>query len=1175
MGRVPETALEVTLVGDVVVGRPGDDGHPLSGPSRVVLAALVVERATGVSRDRLAGIIWPEEMPRTWASALRTHVSRVRGLLAREIGGGGETVASADAHYRLVLPPGVTMDVDLDRAAVALDDARRAVTDDPATALREADRATDLLRPPFLPGHTGEWVDGVRARLDDMLIGALEVTSAAATALGDGARAVAAAEDAVRRVPLRESAHRALIAALDGAGNRAEALRAYHRLRQDLRDELGIDPSEDTDAAYLDLLGGPAATAATPATVATSASETASPARKAAGPRHRVEAQAAAAARVIAAPLPFVGRRDELAELAAAWHQAARGARHVVVVTGEAGIGKSRLTTEAARAVHADGGLVLFGRCDQEAIVPYQPLAEALDALVAETSPDDLPYLGDDALAELATVLPSLDVRRPAPIPDRARLFGAVTDLVAALAKERPLMLVLDDLQWADDDTLLLVRHLLRRARDAPLLVVAISRDHDLQPGHALAGVVHSLERDGWVRRLPLRGLAEVEVRELIGHLRGEGDHTASARRLVGETAGNPYLVAELARHEDAAGGAGGNVIPPSVQDLVATRIAGLDKATVDLLRAGAVAGVRFDLDIAGAAAGLHDDALLDAADAALVSGLVVEETADRYRFPHDIVRRGLIGGLSGARRRARHGRPAGALALLRAPVLDAHAAELAYHSAAGAHPAGDERAVRWARRASALATRRSALAEAVRLCRQASAHVPPGRADLQAEVTTDLGIALIAASDPAGARTLARGAELARRHDRPDVLRRAALALADAAGDRTEVRTIARELVESALASGDTWPAGGAITVTGAGVTPSGGRSAVAAGPAAATASDAAAASAVDRARLLVRRHRLAGPAGLTTHAAEPVPEPALRALDDGIAALTGPGDVDERQRLADELTILADIAGNPTYQILAAHEQAMVAAQLGDPAATAAALDRMSSVVATHHDAFGEAMLAERVVAQLTLDGHLEEACDALGHAVAAVTDHRGTAGPDGADGVERRHRGVIDWLSGADAQADDASTAAGVLPHEPGEVHGRGAATPVGDDHLHTLAVAALVACDEGDHAAAAALRARLSPYADRVCGTGYRTFAGAAAFHLGRLAALSGDWAEAERHLLSALRLHSAWRSRPWVALTQAALATVLQARGRPGDREWIAGLRAESDYVSATLGLRKL
>ncbi|HEX5944742.1 MAG TPA: AAA family ATPase [Acidimicrobiales bacterium] len=1142
--------LEITLAGDVSVARgDGANRHVLTGPPRVVLAALALSPDAAIDRDRLAGVVWPEAMPRTWASALRTHVSRVRAAVSTVVGA-GESVVSGDAGYQLVLPTGVVATVDLDRADQALAAARTALPDDPVRALEQATTAADLVRQPFLAGHPGRWADGIRAHLDDLVVGALEVATQAAIALGDGPRAVAAAEDAVRRAPLRESAHRSLMVALDAAGNRAEALRAYQRLRRSLVEELGIDPAPETDAAYLELLGSAPASR---------------PGRAAADDR---PAHAAGAGRSHGpGATPFVGRRAELEVLAAAWDQAAAGGRHLVVVTGEAGIGKSRLTVEAAWRVRRDGGLVLFGRCDQEAIVPYQPLVEALDGLVAATPPDELPFLGDEAMTELGAVLPSLDRPRRVGGPDRARLFGAVTDLVAAVAKERPLLLVLDDLQWADDDTLLLVRHLLRRAGDAPVLVMAISRDHDLEPGHALADVVHSLDRDGWVRRLPLRGLDVAEVRELLGHLHGPGDHGQAARRLTSETAGNPFLVTELARSGGVS--SDGDTIPQSVQDLVTTRLHRLDADAVELLRAGAVAGARFDLDIAGRAAGLDDRALLDAVDAALASGLVVEETDAICRFPHDIVRRTLVTHLSGPRRRSLHRRTADAIEELRAHDLDTHAAILAHHTSAGADPAGDRRAVRWARRASAQAAQRSAPAEAVRLCRQALAHLPPGDRDLEAEVTTDLGIAKLAAGDADGTRILIEGATLARRHDRPDVLARAALALADAADDRPELRRQARDLVAAATAAGaavaghersagaDPEPRAEARTRHDLPAEP---RTDLPAADAEADARD------VQQARLLVRQLRLAdepgdrdGPDPSAGGAPRP-PARTLAALHRHITASTDPSAVDERLRLADELALLAVAAGDPAYRVLAAHEQGTAAATLGDEATMRSALASLTAIVDRHGDPHGAALLAERAVAQLTTDGRFEEARQALELAVTAAAAHRGTGGADGAEAVAARHLVVIDWLTG---QVPASEPPGGLLAIDEAP----------GDQRLHLLAVAALAAADGGDPAAATEVRGRLAPYADLVCGLGYRTFLGTATFHLGRLAAVAGDWADAERHLLSALRLHSAWRARPWVALTQHSLAGVLEARGRPSDREWIAGLRAEAAWVTETLGLR--
>ncbi len=1165
--------LQITLAGDVTVGRApedqrddernedGDDRDDrdrkdarltVTGPPRIVLAALVLEREAPLARDRLAGIVWPEEMPRTWASALRTYVSRARLALTQVLGVGGEVIASGDAGYQLALPHDVELVIDLERAAGLLDRARAALAADPALALEDADAAAAAVRAPFLAGHPGQWADDVRARLDDLVVGALLVAGEAAAAVGDGPGAVAAAEEATQRAPLHEAAHRALMAAHEAAGNRAEALRSYQRARRQLADELGVDPSAETEAAYLALLGPAPPARSTPTTDPATAGA--------------VRPWPGSAGR---AGTPFVGREAELGVLAAAWDQASQGARHVVVVTGEAGIGKSRLAGEAALRVAQAGGQVLFGRCDQEAIVPYQPIVEALDAVVAATPAEDMPRLGPEATAELAAILPAIGGPiRPSP-PDRARLFAAVTDLVASLADARPLLLVLDDLQWADDDTLLLLRHLLRRAGSAPVLVVAISRDHDLDPGSALAEVVHALDRDGWVRRVALRGLDEGDVRRLLGHLLGAGNHRDAARRVLAETAGNPFLVTEvgLARGTTASGGdvdpgdiARGD-IPQGVHDLVTSRLGRLDDAVVDLLRAAAVTGVGFDLDIAAAVAGLEGDPVLDAVDAALRSGLIVEETADRYRFAHDIVRRALVAQLSAARLRALHRRTADAVERLRERDLDAQAAVLAHHAAAGADPGGDLRAVLWARRASAQAGRRRAPAEAARLCRQALAHIPPDDGALLAEVTTDLGAAELAAGEPGGATTLADGATLAHRLGRPDVVGRAALALADAAEDRPDHRTAARELVDVALAAGPAPPSDPGSTRDGR---TGGGRDDER--PADEDAGDAA----VLRAQLLVRRLRLGAPAGGDLG----VPDAArlLTALHRRTVDQGGPAHLDERRRSADELATLADAVGDAGFAVLAAHHQAMAAAESGEEAVVDKAVAVLEDA-ARRGDRFAAAMLAERAVAALTVEGRLEDAGRALDAAVTAAADAAGThpgSGPgaetaahaeaglllDPPEVVSARHRVVLDWLAGTDPPAT-------LL------------VAPVPDDvdRLHTLAVDALAAAAGGRPAAVTEVRAALAPYADRTCGVGYRCFAGSASFHLGRLAAAAGDWSDAERHLQAALRHHTLLRARPWVALTQRALAGVVEARGRTSDRDWVAGLRSEADHVTSTLGLR--
>jgi DNA-binding SARP family transcriptional activator len=1134
--------LQITLVGDVAVG--GEGGEPprsLAGANaRLTLALLTLERAEGVTPERLAAVLWPEGLPATWRSALRMTMSRVRSFLKAVLGPDSpDPIVSRGGRYRWQLPDGVSVRVDVEDAEQALAAGRRLLAaGEPASAYRHAAQACDRLRGPFLADRHCGWVDEQRDRLSDLLVAALEVTSQAAVAGGDAAAALAAAEEAVERAPLRESAHRARMAAHAAAGNRAEALLAYQRLRRVLADELGIDPDAETEAAYLELLGP------------------APPPRAAGTGNGAIPADAADAVRRTAAPAPFVGRDAELAVLGAAWDRAAGGARHVVVVTGEAGIGKTRLATEAARRVSAQGGLVLFGRCDQEAIVPYQPIVEALDGYVAATPADELPVLNAAARAELAAVLPSLDAPRTAGGgPDgRARLFDAVTTLVASAAADRPVLLVLDDLQWADDDTLLLVRHLLRRAGDAPVLVVAISRDHDVAPGSVLGDVIHALDRDGWVRRLPLRGLEASDVRNLVRQsIPGPRDQVALASRLVAETAGNPFLVTEMLR---AGLEPADQSIPPSVQELVAGRLGRLGPAATELLRTAAVAGTRFELDVVAAGAGLDETATLDGLDAALGSGLIAEESADRYRFPHDIVRRTLVAQLSGARRRALHARLADAIESRRPDRLEDYTAVLAHHTSSSAGPDGDQRAVRWSRAAAAQAIGRRALAEAVRLERQALTHVPAADGGQRAEVLVDLAVALLAAGDPGGEPTLIEAATVARRHGRFDVLTRAALALADRSVERPELRTDAGALVEAALGAFGATDEDGWLL----------------------------------RARLLARAVALASAAGRRP------PDDALRTLRRRLASLGGPDHLDERVAVATDLAILADAARDPGSAVVAAHERAMAAALAGDDETAEVGLRVIEEAAAKTDDRSAAALAAEHEAAKAAMTGHFDDAVAAI---EAAVRARSLLEGPAVAAIVARQHRAVMAWVRGSpgsvpptddvalavtraapDATADVAlellvaGDGAGARLHARDVVSGV-RPLPGGDGRLHALGVLALVAADLRDPGLVDAVRTLLAPHADLTCGVGYRTFAGVAAFHLGRLAAASGDWADAERHMLGALRRFSALQARPWVAFTQRVLADVVEARGRPSDREWLAALRGESRWATATLGLREL
>ncbi|MFI9332069.1 BTAD domain-containing putative transcriptional regulator [Kitasatospora sp. NPDC052868] len=241
--------------------------HLSSAQAQVAFARLVLERAAGTSRDHLADTVWPDGLPDTWASALRSVVSRVRAFVAAPGQAPGVTPLIAQGgRYVLRLPEDAA--VDLEAAESAVGEAGEALGAGAfAVAQQLASGAIANLRGSFLPDHEGEWVNGVREHVDELRMSALETASLSASALGEEHHALRFADEAVRRAPFRESAYRCRMAALAAAGNRAEALRCYQQLRRVLVEELGIDPAPETQELYLGLLRTPAPVAEAPAAV--------------------------------------------------------------------------------------------------------------------------------------------------------------------------------------------------------------------------------------------------------------------------------------------------------------------------------------------------------------------------------------------------------------------------------------------------------------------------------------------------------------------------------------------------------------------------------------------------------------------------------------------------------------------------------------------------------------------------------------------------------------------------------------------------------------------------------------------------------------------------------------------------------------------------------------------
>jgi len=506
----------------------------------------------------------------------------------------------------------------------------------------------------------------------------------------------------------------------------------------------------------------------------------------------------------------FVGRDAELERMKLRWKEAVAGERRAVLFGGEPGVGKTRLAAELAAFAYEDGGgAVLAGRCDEDLGVPYQPFVEALRHFLDHTPPESLPARLGRYGGELARLLPEVAERLPDlppplksdPETERYRLFDAVAGWLAAVSSDRPLLLVLDDVQWAAKPTLLLLRHVLHAAEPMRLLVVATYRDTDIGRGHPLGELLADLRRDTNVDRISLSGLTVAGVvgymEAVSGHpLAGEDDE-ALALAIHDETDGNPFFVREVFRHlvetggiaeRDGRWGATMDVdrlgIPEGVRDVVGRRLSRLSDLANQALTAAAVIGTTFDVAVVGPVCGLDDDDLLGALEEAEAARIVAEvpSHAPSYRFAHRLVRDTLYDELSAGRRARLHRKAAEAIESVHAGRLGAHLSALANHYSRAATPAGDTgaKAVDYAIQAGELALAQLAHDEAVSWYHRALDLIDgAGSFDEAArlDVVVALGEAQQRAGDPAHRDTLLEAARAAQQLGRTDVLVRATLA--------------------------------------------------------------------------------------------------------------------------------------------------------------------------------------------------------------------------------------------------------------------------------------------------------------------------------------------------------------------------------------------------------------
>nr|WP_123025282.1 BTAD domain-containing putative transcriptional regulator [Mycolicibacterium stellerae] len=457
---------------------------------------------------------------------------------------------------------------------------------------------------------------------------------------------------------------------------------------------------------------------------------------------------------------PFVGRGRELERLLAAWQTTQVAGSHAVLISGEPGVGKTRLAGEWSRHVYEQGAIVLYGRCDEDLGAPYQPFSEALRSLAPGFGTSRLRGIrGIEALIplvpELTEVLPELAAPpRADPDTERYALFDAVGALLGVAAASAPVILVLDDLHWAAKPTLLLLRHLLRFGEHARIQIVGTYRSTDLDRSHPLAAMLADLHRDGSVSRLTLGGLDEDDVTAYVAE--AGYDDEELARALASVTGGNPFFLIEALRHVDESGGRWDpTTLPQGVREAVSRRLSRLPEETNTALATAAVVGSRFELALVERVVG-HD--LVDAFDESAKAGIVIEEPGGRYRFNHAIVRQSLLAELASVRRMRLHQRIA--TTLESEPGADDELlAELAYHYFECAWAGNAAKAVDYCRRAADQAMARLAYEGAADLYNKAVHALEdlddelPDRDEQRAELLVARCEALLAAGDVVAAK--------------------------------------------------------------------------------------------------------------------------------------------------------------------------------------------------------------------------------------------------------------------------------------------------------------------------------------------------------------------------------------------------------------------------------------
>lgn len=1130
---------------------------------RAVLALLLTERGRAVSVDRMIDQLWQGEAPPRAIASLQSYISNLRRLLepGRPQRTPSTILISAPPGYAIRLPAEAVDAWEFERCLGA---ARDGAGHDPQAARQSLEEGLALFRgEPYAEFADEEWASPEASRLAELHAQAREQWAQVALRTGPPAQVVPAASELTQEYPLREEGWRLLALAQWGAGRQGDALAALRQARQVLGEELGIDPGPaltDLEEAILrqrlDVLHS---ALGAPAGVGLPNGADSGPA----SPDDDDKRGASGESSVDSAKGPFVGRKDELAALRTAAAAAARGPGGVVLITGEAGLGKSALLARVRDQLTAGGWLAVTGSCPEtEGAPPAWAWVQALRELarhlpVEQVSATVAAEISDySSLARYpgAQTRSAHDEAQGIAVGDTAagrfRLHRAVATWLRAAAARQPIAVFLDDLHNADAETSALLESLAAELAGSPVLLAAAYRPADA--GGRLDDLLAVL-----ARRTPLRlglpGLTPPDVATLVQAVHDGPVDEQTLNTLAERTGGNPFYVRETARLLSSEGAlAAAEEVPEGVRDVLRKRLARLPAQAVAVLRLVAVAGREADVDVLVAAADADEEAVLDGLEAGVFSGLLTEPSPGRVRFEHVLVRDTLYGDLTRLRRVRMHSRFAEALRALRPGDLDA----LAYHYGRSMSPGTAPLVVEYAIKAADLANRRYAHDAEVALLRQALdafglISARGSDTDLTGQEVDLLG-RLLAAQVRAGRipdarQTRQRAVAIAERAGRPDLAAAAFAAWTEPTPwqarsvgevDMAAIGSLTRLLDGPGLLDGTGLPGS-------TGLPPA------------------------TRCRLLAALvDELAGeddprPAAAAAESLRiarelAAPDLIALALAESIKAARPEQGAQARLRYTAELARVAEAHAMPAYTWYAEYFTASVLATQGEVAAQRAALGRLQVIAQRYRmtepqavNGFFEAFLSH-------IEGRFADAEADYARATALMARND----PQYAIGIhllglltvrisEGRAGELLELLHDAHAQfgpiAVDPYAAALVAAGRLGEVPAvRAGLPPLRPDFLYTLYATfrAMAVVGLGATSEAEALLAALMPMRDQLAGANTLALVMRPVAHtLGELCHLLGRHQEAAQHFAHAEAVALRWGARHWAADARSALAAV--------------------------------